>query len=1096
MLLLLLLSCTLHILFGIDAVSRFALVVIALTSGLTLFVHWLLLPLLRAPRHRDFARMLDERMEVLAGSLLPVLGLENAEENPRRPFSPELSGLAEAQVAGILEDARRTDLLRATGSGRSGRILVLYGFLILAVFLSFAAYRVFPERGRTAFREFAHPIRALEEEAAWTFYVSPRDTSVLRGDTTAVKLALGDAFLSPLLARPRPLLTWRIGSGGWSTTPLLAEGDGTYAARLGPLEAECTYALSLGQKRSPEFRVRVIDLPAVTSLTYELRHPAYTGLPDEEVIDRGDAVSVVKGTLVALRGSSNNVLEKAWLLLEDGERLPATCEARSFSASFKIMDTKRFRVALVDSLGNTGGDSLLRVMEVLPDRHPVVRVLVPGQDVTIAKDLSLPLVVRAEDDYGIASLDLVSWKEGDGESERAVLPVSRPTTAGTLLQESLVWDLAQREANPGDLIRYYVEARDNDRVSGPKSGRSETYAIRFPTMAEYLRERLEGGEELESRLEEILAGARDLSEISEELEMKLHGAEDLDWEKRKEIEELTKRSEELLEEIQKAASSVEQSVESGEDIFSREVLEKMMEVSALLEKYATPEMRESMAKLNDALNSLSPEHVEQAMRQLRRHQDEFVKNLERTLTALRRLELEQRLDAISHGLEELGVEQERVNEETERSPADNLPALAGEERRLGSELALVAGEMEKTAELLGEQGEQQARSEMEEMQETASGELSDALSETQDAMEGAKQDAALRAGTHARKKLAELGERVAGLAGRLREEWKEGTERAITRALSDLSFLSRRQSGLGRDIREQGSRFGPGMEEEILRERDVIAGLETVAKHVDQATESSFFVGPLVLVNLGMSIMKGNEVAVELNRGERTPLEVSALADESLLFLNRAAALLLADLEALQCAGSGSGLEQAFQQMAQLAEMQAGLNRGTGDLLMPVPGAGAVRLTEKERSILAELAARQKSISQGLEQLGESLAGRRDVPGRMRELAEEADEISREMKSQNLTPEILERQEKILTRLLDAQKSMQERDSSRERKARPGSEIQGAPPLTLESGALEGPAGATLMEIMEKWRGTYPGRYEKAVYDYLSEVLVPAQEGQ
>ena len=73
---------------------------------------------------------------------------------------------------------------------------------------------------------------------------------------------------------------------------------------------------------------------------------------------------------------------------------------------------------------------------------------------------------------------------------------------------------------------------------------------------------------------------------------------------------------------------------------------------------------------------------------------------------------------------------------------------------------------------------------------------------------------------------------------------------------------------------------------------------------------------------------------------------------------------------------------------------------------------------------------------------------------------------------------------------------MQERDASKERKSQPGSELTGAPPLSLDETTLRGPSRATLMELMEKWRGTYPSRYEKAVYEYLREVLMAGEVGE
>jgi hypothetical protein len=1088
-----LLLCTLlgHVLFGLDAVSRFALLMITLTTVLTVLIYMILLPMVRRPTADALAKKLDRSVEELERSLLPVLGIEELSGNPRRPFSERLKKLAEERAWNILQSKSRDELYLATDSGKGRGSLVLFLLLCISLGIWYVSLNSSGDTGEVAWTQIMHPISSMTEETVWSYGVSPGDTSILRGEIPVIRLSVEEQMFLPVLRKPVPHIHYRVGSGKWNSFPLVPTDDAKYIALLGALDSECTYNVQLDRKRSQDFRIGVIDLPSVTWLEYTVRYPDYSGLEDEDILDQGEGISVLMGTVVELTGSSNNILDSAWIEEEGGLITHLESDGRFFSTSFEAADIRRFRVKLVDSLGNAGGDSLSRNVHVIPDRAPSVRILSPGHDVMAPKGLKVPLVVRAEDDYGLKQTNLVYWR-GDGEERnRQRFAVARFPGTERMFQDRYLWDLSKVDASVGDVIFYYVEAIDNDLVSGPKRGRSKTYSVKFPTMTEYLRDQLEGGEKIRTGVEDILSEAKRLSELSGELEKRLRGAEEIDWEKKKEIESVAKRGEDLLEEIRDVCSMIENSLGQGkENIFSEEVLEKMMEVRDLLEKYATPEMKAAIERLQKTFESLPPSMVEEAMKKFRLRQDQLVNNLDRTLTALRRLELEQRLEAIEKGLGDLIEKQEELNKSVDGSGKEEMAQLAGEEERIRSELESLQEEMKETASKMESYGEQQASQEMEEITEISEQELSETLDEAIEAMKHALKNAARESGESAGKKLRNLKKRVAGLTASLRSRWKEGTERVIARALSDLVVLSRKQENIVIRTKEHGSRFGPGVRKEILAQQELVTGLQVISEYLDRAAENSFFIGPDVVIYLGMSVAKGHEVAVELNRGEKNPGEVASLAEESFSFINRTASRLLNDLEALQCSASGVGLEEAFLEMERLAQMQTALNQSAQELFMPVPGSGVIKLTEREKALLAKLAADQRAVSEGLESLGDELANRRNILGELRELAREAEEISRDMDSQRLSPEILQRQKRILSRLLDAQKSLQEREFSRRRRAETGGLIHGSPPEELNRELLREPDGATLIELMESWKGTYPGHYESLVFEYLQEVIL------
>jgi len=948
---LLLITLFVHLSFGIDAVSRFALLMVTGSIVLTVLVYQVFLPLAKKPGIRDIARALDVSVNELESSLLPVLDISEMKGNPRRQFSEKLMELAGRRTWKSLEGLSREKIHRAAGLSKRSRMMVVLIILLGSIGAWYLPNRFWRKSSTAAWADIVHPIRSLTEESIWRYTVSPGDTSLQRGTIPVIRMSLEDQDFEPLFRKPVPEIHYRVGSGKWNESPMFPGEDGNCLALLGPLVSAGSYYLVFSNKRSKEYLLDVFDLPSVTRMQYKLRYPEYSGLEDEVVIDQGGGLSVLRGTVVDISGSSNNVLHSAWMEIdrsgdgenegEGGRRVMELQRGRSFIDSFEANESLRFRVKLIDSLGNTGGDSLGREVSVFPDHQPSVTILMPAQDIMAPKDLELPLVFRVEDDFGVTRVDLVYRVGEDGKGDRQKVRLSRSRVPAQILQDRIVWDLSKVDASVGDVVFYHLEALDNDGVSGPKKGRSKIYSVKFPTMTEFLKRQIEGGDQIRGGVEDILAEARRLSELSGELEKKLRGVEEVDWEKQKEIEAVAKRGEDLLEEINEVCSMIENSLEEGnENIFSDEVLEKMVEVRDLLDRFATPEMREAIERMKRAFESLPPNLVEQAMKNFRLKQDQLVKNLDRTLTALRRLELEQRLEAIEKGLRELGEKQSRVNRELEQTSAHELSQMAGEEEKIGSELSALTREMETTAERMADRGEMEASEEMAQIADAAGGEVSTEISDMVASLEQGLESAAGENGERARENLRVLEQRVGGLTSRLRSRWKEGTEKAIARALSDLVTLSVEQEEIVKRTRGYGNRFGPGVGEEIRAEQELVAGLQVVSEYLDRSAESSFFIGPDVILFLGMSVAKGHEMAVELNRGEKTPGEIAKLGGETLSYLNKTAARLLDDLQTLQCSASGVGLEEAFQQMEQLAQMQGGVNQGTQELMMPIPRIG------------------------------------------------------------------------------------------------------------------------------------------------------------
>ena len=111
---------------------------------------------------------------------------------------------------------------------------------------------------------------------------------------------------------------------------------------------------------------------------------------------------------------------------------------------------------------------------------------------------------------------------------------------------------------------------------------------------------------------------------------------------------------------------------------------------------------------------------------------------------------------------------------------------------------------------------------------------------------------------------------------------------------------------------------------------------------------------------------------------------------------------------------------------------------------------------------------------------------RRDVLGRLNELGGDMDAVIEELKAQNIDRSVIERQEKILSRLLDAQKSIREKEYSRKRKAEyEKQQVKSPPELQKDLIQKEDWLRKELLEALEEG---YSQEYKELIRKYFESL--------
>jgi predicted transcriptional regulator len=180
------------------------------------------------------------------------------------------------------------------------------------------------------------------------------------------------------------------------------------------------------------------------------------------------------------------------------------------------------------------------------------------------------------------------------------------------------------------------------------------------------------------------------------------------------------------------------------------------------------------------------------------------------------------------------------------------------------------------------------------------------------------------------------------------------------------------------------------------------------------------------------------------------------------------------------CQGGGSG--NPMKSMQGLSESQDGLNQSTKELLEKL--AGKKRLSYSEEQRMAQLAAQQEMIRQGLEELTQELGDAQDLLGDMQQVQEEMEQVEEDLRQKRVDPRIKERQQQILSRLLDAQRSIRQREMSPQRQSRAATLAQRQSPPPLSEDLLR--RNRTLEEdVLRGADDRYPSQYRKLVEEYF-----------
>jgi len=940
-------------------------------------------------------------------------------------------------------------------------LLVRSGFAIAIFFFVLAAF--IPDRLYlplfTIFGNAPLPDRTVLK-------VFPGDTVVMKGSSLGVSI-------TPYGKIPRKIsFLYREGDGDWIEETCGAKG--IVKKDFSRIVNEIHYKAKSKESSTREYTIGVTYPPELTDLFLKYVYPSYTRLPPMTSTKSNGSIVALAGTKVYVNGEASQDLSAAKAIVEE-DTVTGEVNGREFVIPLVVDRDCYYTIELSDVYGNRSVDPPKFSITAIPDEYPSVRIVKPAGDIDMPRDMIVSMQVRVTDDFGISKAELVYSLEG--VSKRTSMEIADVNDTVLVYR----WDLTGLGLLPGQSVSYFVEVLDNDTYSGPKRAKSEAYSVHFPTLEE-IYERI--AEEEERGIEEIATIVPEQEEIRRQLDeiaTKLKTTKDMGWEKKEIVEEVIEKQRQVVEEMERLSEQIQAAVDRLEEglVVDEEILMKLDEVAQLLREVMTDEMREALRKLEEAMESLKPEEIEAALRELQFTQEELRESLERTLEILNRMKQERKLKQLAEEASQLYERERELKGKTEEARSgEELKELSSKQEEIREQLEQLKDELSSLAKELPEISDL-----LEESAQNSLGTLAK-MSKASEALSKGMKRQSLSSEEEALADLSALEQNLSFASSSLSSARKKEVLEAMEDAMKDLVYLSKLQEELGEQISEAMTKSGIETTDLAISESALERGVEKVADRIYGISQKTLFITPATGRFLGMAKARMKEAEGLLEEGKVS--KAREKAREAMKNLNQAALSLRRSLSSCQASACAAGVQECLQNMAGLASRQAALNAATQSLPLFDVGEGALSL--EARAQMARLAAEQRAIQEGTAQLAETFSERAELAGRLDDVVSEMEEIARSLERNQLDRSIVERQERILSRLLDAQRSVRQRDYTSRRQAQPGEDVSGREsPPSLSEEQREKRAREDMLRAL---REGYPPEYEnliKAYFKALSE---------
>jgi hypothetical protein len=639
---------------------KFSIAVFTVLLTLLVFIYFIIKPFIKLIglgkilTFYDVSTLLSKKYPEIKDRLINIIELSNESHSN---YSNELIKASIDQKINELKvfsfyDAIRLKDLKA----------VFIAFLGVSLFFA-ATFISFPDLFKESSVRLIRYQQKFERPAPFTFILKNTDLEVVMGESIDLQLLCQGKEIPEMMY---------INIGG--NNFLMTKDGETF--KYGIENVNSSFSIYFTDKKyiSEEYKITVLNKPFISEFTVNIQSPTYTGLNAETLQNIGD-LKIASGSTVVWKFKTVDT-DSLEILLSDSSKISGIKDGNTFEVKKTFFNNAEYRISIKNSRLKDE-NSLVYKVQVIPDLFPEIKVVQVGDTIDFRRFHFKGNII---DDYGFHQLAFnINF---DGKDSL----ISIPVTPYFLNQDFYYSFDFESVKNMGKSFKYYFSVSDNDFINHFKRTISETFTFTFPDYQEIVSKENSDMNSIDQLLKKSSKLTEEIKQEFENFKMKQIDSNMSDWEKFQSVKEIVNKKSELenvLEQIAQQNKDANNFLNSfSED--KQEILKKQQQIDELLKEVFSDELKKLFEEFNELAKQFDPKKFDQLSKEMNSGLDDLSKQLDKNMQLLKKLKVEQKVERILAELKKLAVSEKTIQEEIKNK--DNLSESGETEKKNSNHL--------------------------------------------------------------------------------------------------------------------------------------------------------------------------------------------------------------------------------------------------------------------------------------------------------------------------------------------------------------------------------------------------------------------------
>jgi len=804
------------------------------------------------------------------------------------------------------------------------------------------------------------------------------------------------------------------------------------------------FVITAGDFISQKYEIVVLPKPILLSFDVEVTFPSYLNKSSEKIENVGD-ITIPEGSEVKWNFYTKDVSQIKLRVGNIMNNLNRD-QKNTFTHTETKLTTTSYSIRPLNDT-NQSADSLVYSVFVVNDGYPTIVV-----SETLDSTLNTSVFCKGsiKDDYGFSKLtfnyDVINHDDsilGNLFSENILIDRN---IDNQVFYHSI--DLQKLMPESGMTLRYFFEICDNDGVHGPKCTKSELRKILTPSIEEIVERTDQNAESMKDKIEQSLKESNSIQKTLDGLNKKMVDQNNISWQEKRKMEELIRANFEIGEKVRDAIAKNKENMANEEKYLetSKRITDKQNQLNELMELLLTDEMKQMIEEMQNLIKQVDKAKLSNLLDKMKVSNKELEIQLDRHLELMKKIEFERKIENLSNELRKIADKQDILAKNTE------------EQKQISEKLLDAQNNINKNTDSVSKQ----IHDLKEEGKKFETPVDIGVTEEKQDSLQrilgDSKKKLEEKRNREASKSQREAARQMRDLARQMEESQQENEDEQLAEDASNIRMIVEnlvRLSFEQEDIITRTriiARSDPRYPEIILSQREFIQKLTIIEDSLNSIGKRQLMLKPFITKEIS-AIKRNIDLTLEAMDSRNINLAV-AKQQYSMTSINNLALLLNESLEKMneqRSSGSKSkggkkscpnpGAKGAKPSMKGIRELQENLGKQLQQLKAGMDATSGKNggVTAKQNAMnkqIAKLAAQQEALRNEMQQY-QNQRGSKGVKnqGDLNDVEKEMEQIEHDLINKSITKETIQRQQKIMSRLLESEKAEQMRDQEEKRES-------------------------------------------------------------